>query len=51
MKQSFWLKLEQFLLEWHCIMEGHVWYRIKSGFKCARCRKIRTIATKARRIK
>jgi len=51
MKKTFWEKLKQSLLEWHCILEHHIWYKIKNGFKCARCGKKYIIATKAIRIK
>jgi len=39
-------KIFQFLYEWHCILEGHIWYTIPFGkyggkIKCARCGKIK----------
>ena len=39
--KRFWNRLFQTLFEWHCIMDGHVWYEYDNKIKCARCRKIR----------
>jgi hypothetical protein len=33
-------KIEQILLEWHCIVDGHVWYEKENWHICARCRKV-----------
>jgi len=33
--------IELILLEWHCILEGHVWRETKFYYKCLRCRKRR----------
>jgi hypothetical protein len=37
--RDFWKDLRQLLLELHCVMERHLFYKVKKGYKCARCGK------------
>jgi len=40
--KTFRERIWQSMLEWHCILEHHIWYKTKNNkIKCARCRKIR----------
>jgi len=40
--KGFLYNIIQNLSEWHCILEGHMWYKISKKHKrCARCKKKR----------